>query len=294
MSFTRTNSGLSNLARFYGVDLIAFTEGGNNSFSISEVLRGSFNKASVDIKFWSGLFERYNIKKSIHFRALGSKTCSKDLREMISGGAVRNIIVTCDSDLDDYFETKINSPYVLYTYGYSWENDVWHPNFVMEQIKSFMFTQNLDAQHSEKFAEAYSALKSDAFRLLKLETIFRSSGVRLITDVNGERFLNNKVLPKIKIDQVLKLIKEKKVGIQRPAVITKNIDIEHTLRFCYGKLVEAFGMSMITFICKSNEGVKNIPKDIVVANMIDRFLNSKALESEEYYHQLFDKLKKAV
>ncbi|THD39462.1 DUF4435 domain-containing protein [Enterobacteriaceae bacterium ML5] len=294
MTFIRTNSGISNLAAFYGVDFIAFTEGGGSSFSMAEVMRGAFNKASVDIKFWSGLFSRYNFDKKVHFRALGSKTCSKELRALILDGSVRNIIVTCDSDLDDYFENKDQSPYILYTYGYSWENDVWHPDFVMEQIKSFMFTQELGEEHSENFRKAYATLECDAYRLLKLETIFRTAGVSLITDVNGERFIRGKLLPKIQTNQVIQLIKEKKVSIQRPAVIDKKIDNSSALRYCYGKLVEAFGLSMISYICKSSDGIKNVPKDIVVANMIDRFTHAKELKSQTYYQEVFEKLNLAV
>ena len=55
MSFTRTNAGLSNLALFYSVDLIVFTEGGEQSFSFDEVNEGRFNKTSVDIKFWCNI-----------------------------------------------------------------------------------------------------------------------------------------------------------------------------------------------------------------------------------------------
>ena len=56
MSFIRTKSGLSNLAMFYGVDLMVFTEGGSESFTYDEVIKGKFNGQSVDIKFWSSIF----------------------------------------------------------------------------------------------------------------------------------------------------------------------------------------------------------------------------------------------
>ena len=63
MSFTRTNSGLSNLALFHGVDLIVFTEGGEESYSYEDVLASKFNERSVDIKFWSGIFSKHNFQQ---------------------------------------------------------------------------------------------------------------------------------------------------------------------------------------------------------------------------------------
>ena len=51
MAFTRTSSGLTNLAQFHGVEFIVYTEGGDKSYTLEEVINGKFNKSSIDIKF---------------------------------------------------------------------------------------------------------------------------------------------------------------------------------------------------------------------------------------------------
>lgn len=290
MSFTRTNSGLSNMAKFYGADLIVFTEGGTSSFTINEIKNGQYNKSSVDIKFWGGIFNRYGFDKKVHFRAVGSKTCSDDICDLLESGKIANIIVTRDSDLDDFLGGKVNSPFILYTHGYSWENDVWQPSIVRGQIESLIFTGALDERIINVIDSAYKNLKNNTFRLLKLELIYRSAGVKLITSMSGERFVSGRSVPKLKVDQILKAIRNEKGKLTRPIRINTKIDSEKSVRYCYGKLFEAFGLSLISYICKSSDGVRCTPKDVMVANMIDRFHHTKVRDCDQYYQSVFERL----
>ena len=65
MAFTRTKSGLSNLAQFHGADVILFTEGGVQSFTFEDVCNGRFNEAAIDIKFWSAIYFNQSIYSSL-------------------------------------------------------------------------------------------------------------------------------------------------------------------------------------------------------------------------------------
>jgi hypothetical protein len=57
MSFRRTSPGLSNMHLFLNVEAIVFVEGGSNSYSLEEVERGLYNCESIDLLFWSKIFE---------------------------------------------------------------------------------------------------------------------------------------------------------------------------------------------------------------------------------------------
>ncbi len=290
MSFTRTNSGLSNLALFHGVDLIVFTEGGEDSYSYEDVLAGKFNDRSVDIKFWSGVFSKHNFRKTVEFRALGSKTSSKAICELLESNSINNIAVALDSDLDDIFGAKFTSPCILYTRGYSWENDVYHPQLVKEQIESLIFSAKLPDNYISIIDESYRYFNWYASRLLKLELMFKKAGSKFITDCNGERFINGKSEPKLKIDQIRNLLHQRKSSLVKPISLNGVGNGYCGIRYCYGKLREALALANITYIVGSLEKQKSLPKDLMVTAMLDRYQKREGHLEDSYYSNIIGKL----
>lgn len=290
MSFTRTNSGLSNLALFHGVDLIVFTEGGESSYSYEDVLAGRFNERSVDIKFWSGVFSKHNFDKTIEFRALGSKTCSKAICELLVSNSINNIAVALDSDLDDISGTKFNSPYILYTRGYSWKNDVYHPELVKEQIESLIYLQSLPNAYTDIINESYRQFDRLANRILKLELIFRDIGSKFITDCNGERFITGKTKPVFKIGQIKNLLEQRKSILVKP-VNLRGLGAGYCgIKYCYGKLREALAIANISYIVGNLEKQKSLPKDIIVSSMLERYQRRVNHVEDAYYSNIIDEL----
>lgn len=290
MSFTRTNSGLSNMALFHGVDMIVFTEGGGISFPFTEVLKGKFNEISVDIKFWSGIFNTYGFDKKVEFRALGSKTATNKICDLLYEGKINNIVVARDSDLDDFTNNKVDSPFILYTKGYSWENDVYHKELVKDQVNSMIFSANLKAEYIDVIENSYAHFYSQALRLLKLEILFRVNGVKLITDCNGERFVNGKSLPLINMSQVSALVNDNKSKLIRP-VSLEGINLDKCpIRFSYGKLKEALALANVNYIVGKLEGVKSLPKDFIISSMIDRYFRNAEQVKDDYYSDIIGNL----
>lgn len=293
MAFTRTTSGLSNLALFHGVDLVVYTEGGSCAYTFDEIMSGGGSKSSVDIKFWAGVFEKNDFDKKIEFKALGSKSSADKICRKIVGDGLSNVVVTRDSDLDDFLGGKFESPFILYTRGYSWENDVYDKDLIEKQIESLVMRQALTEEYLNIIVESYDNFYLDASRLLRLELIFRKNGIRLITELKGERFINGKSKPRIKFDQVRVVVSKKKDSIGRPVNLSEfNLNC-CPIRYCYGKLQEALAMSVINYIVGVRERGKSLPKDFLVASMIERYRITRGLLSDEYYKNLIDQLKAA-
>lgn len=291
MSFTRTRSGLSNLALFFKVDYIVYTEGGNVSYSFADVLDGKFNDNSVDIKFWHVIFNKHGFNKKVYFRALGSKSSLKEICNRITSGDISNVIVTLDSDLDEFIGTKFDSPFILYTRGYSWENDVYHPDLVKDQIESFVLTAEFPEEYLEIIKQVYQNFEHHASRLLKIEIMFRKNNLKFITDCNGERFINGKSIPKLHIDQMLRLLVERKGRLIRPVEMPE-IPLETCpIRYSYGKLQEALGLALIYYIASILSGIKSFPKNMIVASMIERYKNRLNHIEDKYYSDIIGRLK---
>lgn len=291
MSFTRTNSGLSNLALFYGVDFIVFTEGGVNSTSFEEVCNGQFNNQSVDIKFWDSVLKKHKLNKNVEFRAIGSKASSEKICGLIESNKVKNILVARDSDLDSFTGRKYESPYILYTQGYSWENDVFCPALVKQQIVSFLLTVKIPQDIEELVDKCYSNFNRHATRLLKIELIFRKHGIRLITECNGDRFIDRRSTPKLKIDQVLEIVSQRKNELSIPVKLYySGINLSSSVWFTYGKLRESIAIAIITYVCKKVTKITSFPKDILIATMIERYANRIINDEDHYYKAQIDRL----
>lgn len=294
MEFSRTPSGLSNMALFCGADFVVFTEGGSTSYNINDVINGNFNTNSVDIKFWDIALRKYGFNRSLHFRALGSKTCAEEIAIKVANSEISNVIVVRDSDLDVFLGLKIESPFVLYTYGYSWENDVWQKKSVQSQVEKLNTSTSLTQDCLNSLHDSFSVIDKYAKRLLQVELIYRRNGVKFITTCTGEQFVNNRSQPNVKMKEVLKLLRKSEGGIARPAYTGVNFNLKEATRFFYGKLYECLAYNVLCFVCKSHFGIKSIPKSLITPIMIDAFSDLDDHDINEYYINMISNLDKAI
>ena len=144
MSFTRTSSGLGNQFMFYNVDAIVFTEGGDSSWTIEDVRNNEFNEKSLDILFWKKLFDQFRSELDIKFKAVGSKSTVKSIALEIQTNNLTTVIAAMDSEFDQLHGACIDHPNILYTHGYSWENDVWSQDVVISLL------QNISSEDIDK------------------------------------------------------------------------------------------------------------------------------------------------
>lgn len=110
MSLERTNYGLNNEHLFYDVSLIVYCEGKENDGS------------THDEMFWTKVLSSFGI--SCVCKSRGSKPNIVPLALRAIEGDVKNIAFALDKDYGDYCDQLIKDRRVIYTYGYSWENDI--------------------------------------------------------------------------------------------------------------------------------------------------------------------------
>ncbi|MFB2681454.1 hypothetical protein [Shewanella mangrovisoli] len=292
MSFTRTNSGISNNHLFHNVDIIIYTEGGDKSFSIEDIEEDKYNTSSIDIKFWSGLFNAAKLNRTVKFKALGSKSVSKTIRDKINGNEIKNVAIALDRDLDFVLSQPKESPLILYTKGYSWENDVYTEENTIEQIESFLLEQLLPENILHEITTSYDDFKKVSQRLLRLEIIFRTKGIRFITDMAGERFFNSKKSSKIDKKQITNIINQRKKLInERPAKLELDIKDLCPIKNNYGKLIAALSINIISYICKKHSKITTTPRQILECNMLERYISKQIESCDEYYKNIIDPIR---
>ncbi|MBY3130235.1 DUF4435 domain-containing protein [Rhizobium laguerreae] len=122
--FERSPDGISNRALFLGVDIVAYHEG------------SSMEDISLDTLFWSNIFEYFRPDLKIKFFPSGAKS---DVLEILTHSKIdnKNTLFLLDRDYDDICGDYMDRNDVIYTYGYSLENDI----FSKRIIDYFIYSQ---------------------------------------------------------------------------------------------------------------------------------------------------------
>jgi hypothetical protein len=181
-SFIRTPPGLSNQATFLDVDLVIFAEGGATSFSFDEVEQGADNGETPDVAFWRAVIEVFSQQtKTFHVKSVGSKVTVRAIADLIVAGSTKKVVAAMDKDLDDLRLTQIVHTNVLYTRGYSWENDVWSEETATAVLKSIVPERNNRKVASDQIRAFFDDLESTFASAVRLD--------RALAVVNAEPLL---------------------------------------------------------------------------------------------------------
>jgi len=117
-AFDRSASGRRNRALFYDVDRVIYVEGGRDDKGAME---------SFDGLFWRRVLAVVRPELRLRILPRGGKDQLIALAESMDGSDEGKVMVAMDRDYDSIFNRAINKKFVVYTYGYSFENDIFAP-----------------------------------------------------------------------------------------------------------------------------------------------------------------------
>lgn len=243
MTFERTRSGLSNKAAFLGVDFICYVEGG-----------GGVSEFSEDVGFWKSLFsvERPDLK--VHFSARGGKPELEARARDIVAKNIQHSLVALDADYDHLLGEKISDSRVLYTWGYSWENDIATPEMIQLLYAHFIGANVVPASErtalSDEVAEVFRALlwpmRADFCALLaKTSVLPRQSAGRIFFPCPQTG------APKVNRSEVLRICREANSKRLVRGVIGSR-SANWVPRDCPGKIWIFFAAKIISFVSKKH------------------------------------------
>lgn len=125
--FIRTQSGISNYSKFFGVDITVFIEG---KMSVSNP-----NVKTYDQFFYETISKALVPEKKFKFKTLGNKHTVLKHAELISNshGTITAIAIV-DKDFDSLRLSLLKKPNLYYTHSYSWENDLLNLDLSLDVI----------------------------------------------------------------------------------------------------------------------------------------------------------------
>lgn len=124
MIFSRSNQGLDNIHLFFGVKKIIYIEGEDND-------------KKFDKKFYELIYEKIiGIDLSdIHIQPLGSSLNVFNRYLEIKSSNIQNSICIMDRDYNNLKSSYLyDSDILKFSYGYSWESDLWTENLMLKTI----------------------------------------------------------------------------------------------------------------------------------------------------------------
>lgn len=186
MIFTRTNSGLSNFSSFFDCDITIYTEGGSNEDN------GNRTKYAVDTIFWKSAFGRYAPDKKIKLKPMGSKQNLLPIAQKIKDGEINNSIVVLDRDYDSYRGIALQHSRIIYSYGYSWENDAWRKGIIRSYLEEVHPLGELSAAESSILNSSYLNFEKNISRLALADVICSLNGIQGTPREGADRYIEKK------------------------------------------------------------------------------------------------------
>jgi len=291
MTFQRTPAGLSNLHVFYAVDAIVFVEGGL-SRSFEDVLSGGFDDQSSDIAFWQKCFLELGPSMTLRFRAVGSKPTLVKIAQEVANGAVTGVYVAMDRDFDNLLGRLISSPKVLYTFGYSWENDVWTAAVLEEVFYTLCPVCRTTVKINHIIVTSFGSFERGTrwptyadFICVKHEIALlpRQSPHKVIkTSTGSPPTLNTVTLRQCVLDAKSK----------RTVPITAGAKVSvKPLLDCCGHIIGAFGYSLLIYLfrrfCKGTTYPRHLMDSVAIDKFFEKIRRGQLTEARAHYERQF-------
>ncbi|WP_191326050.1 DUF4435 domain-containing protein [Novosphingobium pokkalii] len=226
--FERTSSGQQNRALFYGADYICYVEGGDHD-----------HDRSVDSIFWHNIMKKYRPDLKVVFLPRGGKPVVEALAQKIIDEDISNTIAAMDRDYDGLLGHEIADSRVLYSHGYSWENDAFTPEFLNSMVKSLARLTTLPAAAEAALAAGCEKLCDDVQRAIKLDFLALSAGSSVLPRNAPGRVIKADpvtALPKIDQAELIKLaaVANVRTRLRKPRILPQAVfELHHFVGHCF-------------------------------------------------------------
>jgi hypothetical protein len=247
--FTRTNSGLSNLSRFHRVDCIVYVEG-----------RGG------DERYWSTIFRLFGpTDTKFKFSSSGDCNAVDSIAEKICTGAVLGSIAVLDADFKVLMGTSREHRSVLYSYGYSYENDMFSMDIaktLLETLSAGMATADCVVEFEAMMGRGGRRLR----RLVPIELMYFMNHLPLLfnrSKGNGGVAINTSASNPIGSESICALLTSARhsyadVKVRPTRACVRRIREGSPLRWVFGHLVRQYAYHLITATASSAKQKKVI------------------------------------
>lgn len=251
MTFERTPFGQTNRAIFLGVDYVCYVEGAEHTD------RGD------DITFWSAIFSTTRPDLKVKIIPRGGKPVLESLAKDIVEKGIGKSLVAMDADYSRFFGNLIDDHRALYTYGYSWENDVCDINNLVFSAVNLSKTQALRPEAETALRKIVSDFDKIFFWIMAADIIGLSRKTSVIPRDKPGRLIEktHDGTPALRRDQAFALMQQAKLNktqhTYRTIITFPSKPSEHAV----GKVVAFYSKLSVLKVLKDFYRVNNFDTD---------------------------------
>lgn len=282
MSFTRSASGLANYRKFCKADLVIYTEGKQDA---TESAR------TPDEVFYTALFEGLVPNIRVKVKPVGNRDSAFAYVELLNKKNIPNTIVAVDRDAFGITCSIIDSPRLIYTYGYSWENDLWSAALAKSVLRQIALAS---AETEQIFEKAYANGARRLKLLSALDLASNASHAYALFPKNGRscgiRFESTEKAP-IPCSEKRRLIYKYRTSPARNCNVSAQIFATAVKKpkdqVIQGHLWECFIAHLITWLAKKTCGLtkpcNDLLRNLAFSHFSSNVHSCLGAEKHEYY-----------
>jgi len=192
------------------------------------------------------------------------------------------VYVAMDTEFDNVLGTLIRHRNVLYTFGYSWENDAWNKDLIESILKKLChkpYNQSVVSNSLKNFVkDVRIGVYADGYQFSKGRSFFPRKGHMRLVECNP------KIQPIIKKQYLNNLIH--KQGLNKSTIygfgLRKSLN---PLMNCYGHLFGDFCRHIVHYVLTIT-GMGKLSSEIVRSLVMSEFTNFLSLEVKNHYKNI--------
>lgn len=270
----RSAEGLQSEPLFHQAQVVVWTEGGTlpERDQIAEERPGldwdTYSDAADDIAFWRIIFSRCRPDVSFYFKAAGSKTRARRMAAEVAARKMASVAVCLDRDHDWIADKLIVDANVIYSRGYSWENEVWTPALVR---KAFKLAYSGTAHEAEAVAIIEQRARHFESKLrwyVRSDTIREIIGCRYLSKYRkGLVVTDSSNLPSIRTTHIVRNRREE-LTVNITLSPAQKAVILDTHMGCVGHIVASFYFHTLRHLIIRFANMSSVPSEITTAFMM--------------------------
>ena len=282
--FLRTRSGLSNRARFTRSDYTVYVEGGG----------GIAGAGSSDVNFWEDVLRINRPDLKFTIRPHGGKPQLESIAIKVQAGEINNTIVAMDADYDALLGELIVHPNILYTYGYSWENDAFDSDNLAPALRRILKGEVVTSEHLEVVKQNFTKTLVDLNSWINADFWLRSMNSSLFPNLPAGRFISNATADKSVNVDIRLLWSECRVRLKSvPAKLKQNrprLWITSNQCFLQGHVIQFLMNCLVKFSMATLGRKKSVSQDhlenVMIAIMADQISEGVGPKNSHYRGQI--------
>lgn len=288
LPFERSEHGRQNRALFYGVDRIVYCEGGREEQGVMQ---------SFDGMFWRKVISSVRPGLKVKILPRGRKSNLVQLAKMVTSASHGNIIIAMDRDYDEIISKLMDKPGVVYTYGYSFENDAFNPDHLEDLFLSLSPVCDDSVDIVDLMSDLVEQFCKDTFWAQYADVCGCKIGQKVIDRKQAQKYLFGNSygdLPKASKERLFHDVNRAKSMPNRKRV--RGISLRYSMlpRLMVGHFYEAFCFKLMCYLHALYGNNSKFTKHSVRAAAIGGFamflILNKDAPISSYYHEVFQNL----